>query len=145
MTSTGSMRMRGSPSAHREGDDAHSVLVRQLGDACLVRDAVALTRLLTPDVVVIVDGGGRPAITSEPAHGVHEGLRLLLQLLTALDAVSTTEHSVNGHPGIVLRCRGSVVGIICIGIDPGTERAERVWVVANPDKLGTWNRGQLAS
>jgi hypothetical protein len=133
--------MRRSPSSHREGEDAHSVLVRELGNACLTRDVVALARLLALDVVVIVDGGGAPAITSDPARGVRDGLRLLLRVLTALDAASITENSVNGQPGIVLSCRGIVVGIVCVAIGRSTERAERVWVVANPDKLCAWNSG----
>jgi RNA polymerase sigma-70 factor (ECF subfamily) len=111
--------------------------VHAFGNACEAEDAAALALLLAPDVVVVVDGGGKASITADPARGIRDGMELLLRLLAAHPGATVSEHSVNGGSGLVLRHDNVVVGVASVSARGGLARD--VWVVVNPDKLESWN------
>lgn len=129
--------MRRASGGFSEREQSRTVLVREFSGACQARDVVALARLLDPEVVVVIDGGGKASITADPARGIRHGLELLLRLLAAHPEATISERAVNGVPGLVLRHDRLVIGVMSVNLRSGLVRD--VWVVANPEKLRSWN------
>ncbi|WP_431278689.1 hypothetical protein [Leifsonia poae] len=130
--------MRRASRERDRADRAHPSSVSTFAAACEARDVVALASILDPEVFVVVDGGGLGSITAPPARGIADGLGLLLRML-ASESGPLTEHPVNGAPGLVIRRDGVVVAVISLAVE--RDVVQRVWIVLNPDKLESWNRG----
>ena len=111
---------------------------RALIVATTTADAAALGRLLHPDVCATVDGGGQVPAPDAPLRGCGAVGRYLIDVLGD-DDVDVVVESVNGMPGIVLRREGVVVGVLVLQVR--ASRVHEVFMVANPDKLSSWNRG----
>ena len=115
----------------------HERAARELIVATATADAAALGRLLHPDVCATVDGGGQVPAPDAPLRGCGAVGRYLLEVLGD-DDIDAVVESVNGMPGIVLRRDGAVVGVLVL--DVRASRVREAWLVANPDKLASWNR-----
>jgi len=102
-------------------------------------DAAELTALLTADVGMWSDGGGKATAARRPLLGRERVLNFLVGLhRTAVTRdlirdASLTFEDVNSEPALVLRLSGQLESIFVLSIDNGAISAIRV--VRNPDKL----------
>lgn len=115
----------------------HDRVARALIEATDAADAAALGRALRDDVTLTVDGGGLVPAPAAPLRGRVAVVRQLLRVLSD-PGVDTVVESVNGMPGVVVRRDGGVVGVLALRLQ-GSLVCE-AWLVANPDKLASWNR-----
>jgi len=118
----------------------HDDVVRRLAEACRLADVDALRAVLDPDAVVVCDGGGSvPGGKDVVVHGAAEVSRLVAGLLCGHRDGQPTIEAVNGRTGLALRRAGRVVAVIAV--EELEDRAAVLWIVLNPVKLRSWNRG----
>jgi RNA polymerase sigma-70 factor (ECF subfamily) len=102
-------------------------------------DGAELTSLLTTDVGMWSDGGGKATAARRPVLGRERVLNFLVGLHRTAETrgllrdASLTIEDVNSEPAMVLRLRGHLESIFVLSIDAGVISAIRV--VRNPDKL----------
>src|SRR5262245_361297 len=107
-------------------------------------DAAELTALLTADVGMWSDGGGKATAARRPLLGRERVLNFLVGLhRTAVTRdlirdASLTFEDVNSEPALVLRLSGHLESIFVLSIDNDAISAIRV--VRNPDKLARIER-----
>ena len=99
--------------------------------ACATGDLSGLLAMLSDDVVVWTDGGGKVAWPCAPWSARSEP-RFLLNVAKKVHGFPHTT-VLNGQPAAVLVDGGTVVGAIVLDIMDGSIVAVRV--VRNPDKL----------
>jgi RNA polymerase sigma-70 factor (ECF subfamily) len=115
----------------------HERTARALIAATRNADAAALGRVLHVDASLTVDGGGQVPAPRTPLRGRVAVVRHLMRVLGD-PAVDSVIESVNGMPGVVVRCEGTVVGVLVLRVRRSV--VCEAWLVANPDKLESWNR-----
>lgn len=98
-------------------------------------DMTALTRLLSDDVQLISDGGGKATAALNPIYGRDKVLRLLAGLArkghyTAPDQWRLCQ--LNGLPAILSRGEDGILQATSLEIRDG--RIARIYVIRNPDK-----------
>jgi RNA polymerase sigma-70 factor (ECF subfamily) len=94
-------------------------------------DLQGLLDVLSPDVVLITDGGGRRKAALRPVAGVEKVLRFLGAVLPercGFDMVA-----INGAPGVRVTIGGSLDSVVSLLVQDGVVTA--LYVVRNPDKL----------
>jgi RNA polymerase sigma-70 factor (ECF subfamily) len=102
-------------------------------------DARALTDLLTEDVGLWSDGGGKVAAARRPLAGRAEVLSLLVGLhrtaaASAVYASASFElREVNGEPALLINADGRLETVFVLTV--AGERISALRVVRNPDKL----------
>jgi RNA polymerase sigma-70 factor (ECF subfamily) len=114
---------------------AHAELLRRFARAAGSGDMDALISLLSADVVMHTDGGGRASALRLPIFGpekvalagVH-GQRRLLSL-----GVEQRFEEINGRPGIVSYRDGRPFSVFTI--EAKNDRIEAIYIVTNPEKL----------
>ncbi|MDQ0915035.1 RNA polymerase sigma-70 factor [Paenibacillus sp. V4I5] len=92
--------------------------------------------MLTEDVILIADGGGKVSAAIHPIYSRE-------RVLTILNALSSTRFpeskaqlvEVNDQPGILLTKDGISTGVICFEWDAQTKTIQRIYIIVNPDKL----------
>jgi RNA polymerase sigma-70 factor (ECF subfamily) len=120
------------PAAQRE------VLLR-FTEALQKGDVRALTDLLTEDVGLWADGGGKAISARRPLVGRAEVLSLLVGVhRTAISSGAFTDasfalHEVNGEPALLLSASGRLNTVFVLSVTDGRISALRV--ARNPDKL----------
>jgi RNA polymerase sigma-70 factor (ECF subfamily) len=116
-------------------DHAHGrELTRRFLVACGTGDLDGLLALLSDDVIVWTDGGGKVRAALRPVTGPHRAARFLLSVTKRIPAgVSTREVDLNGQPGVVFEQDGEVT--TAVTLDVCDDRVVGVRVVTNPDKL----------
>jgi len=100
--------------------------------ACATGDLSGLLTLLSDDVIVWTDGGGKVRAAMRPVIGPYRSSRFLLNVAKKVHGVPQTT-VLNGQPAAVLMDGGTVVGAIVLDIMDGSIVGVRV--VRNPDKL----------
>jgi RNA polymerase sigma-70 factor (ECF subfamily) len=119
-------------------------------------DLPALLAVLAPDVTLVGDGGGRARAPRRPAHGAESVARLVLAastpalfelFLRSVGADPAAERDVrvgqvNGGPGIVIAVGGRPVTVLVLDVVDGA--VQRIYLVANPDKLAAVARPEVA-
>jgi len=121
---------------HRfDADRAHGrELTRKFVVACATGDLDGLLGLLSDDVIVWTDGGGKVRAALRPVTGPHRAARFLLSVTKRIPVgVSSREVALNGQPGVVFEVDGRVT--IAVTLDIAADRVVGVRVVTNPDKL----------
>jgi RNA polymerase sigma-70 factor, ECF subfamily len=99
-------------------------------------DMPALIETLTDDVTVFSDGGGKVTAARKPVVG-RDRVALFLTNLARLAPAGTSFRAepINGQPGIVTLVDGVVRNVVTFDFtDSGIST---VYIVVNPDKLGT--------
>jgi RNA polymerase sigma-70 factor (ECF subfamily) len=115
-------------------------VVRRFKEAWEAQDIRALVDLLDPSAVAVADGGGLAAASLHPIEGGEEIARYLIGLSGLLGSFELLERTVNGQPGLVAIYEGATAAVYAFGIVD--DRIRNMWVVRNPEKLGSWNRGR---
>ena len=99
-------------------------------------DLAALEALLTQDVVLYGDGGGKVKAATEPVAGVAAVASFMAEIARARRELGSFELdlvTVNGQPGRVLRDERGVWDVLAIDVVDG--RIAAVRIMRNPDKL----------
>jgi RNA polymerase sigma-70 factor, ECF subfamily len=111
-------------------------LAERFFDAFKEGDVDGLRQFLSPDVLLIGDGGGKAPQWGTGVIGADNVARLLIAIIPSfvrLDGV-VEPHEVNGQPGAVFRDRdGKVVNTWTLDISD--RRIQTIRSVQNPDKL----------
>ncbi len=94
-----------------------------------------LAALLSAEIRLSADGGGKVPTIPEPLHGQADVLAFLTNRLHDYWAdYQWLEADINGLRGIVLQQRGSVTAAVTFGYDPDGGVTD-IFIVRNPDKL----------
>ncbi len=134
-----SRRARQSVAARRPRFDlspeAEERLLQRFLEACTSDDMDALLSLLSDDVSLWSDGGGRVVAARNPIHGSDRVARFLLGIMReAPPGLVLRRLPVNGRPGLVgYFADGRPQGVVTLGVADGSIRAVRI--VVNPEKL----------
>ena len=109
-------------------------LVQQFQQACRMGDTDGLLAMLTDDIVLYSDGGGKVAAAPKPIAGAERVARFLIGVSkiprSGLEARFAT---VNGSPGLLVFRNGQLSQTTSLEVVNGQIRA--IYVVRNPDKL----------
>lgn len=109
-------------------------LTQQFVEACMSGDMEGLLELLSEDVTLWSDGGGKVAAARQPIHGPDRVARFLLGVLrTVPPGFSAHPTRINGGPGVVGYVEGQPTGVVALDVAGGRLRAVRI--VVNPEKL----------
>lgn len=102
--------------------------------ACSGGDMQGLLDILTPDAVLLSDGGGKAAAALAPVVGADRIARFFLGVLKKAPAgLKIRQVRVNGQPGLLLTVDGQVIQVMTFDVDQG--RIAACYIVRNPDKL----------
>jgi RNA polymerase sigma-70 factor, ECF subfamily len=123
------------PRRRFDADRAHGrELTRRFLAACATGDLEGLLELLSDDVVVWTDGGGKVRAAMRPVTGPHRAARFLLAVTRRIPGgISAREVDLNGQPGMVFEENGRVT--MALALDGQGDHVVTVRVVTNPDKL----------
>jgi RNA polymerase sigma-70 factor (ECF subfamily) len=111
----------------RERDAAVDAFLR----AAQSGDLAALVDVLSPDVVLVTDGGGKKRTALRPILGRDKVVRFLGGVADP-DAVATLGE-VNGGPALVVTIRGELDSIVTFLVEDGLVTG--LYAVRNPEKL----------
>lgn len=114
-----------------------NALAEQFVAACRAGDVKLVEKLLTDDVEVYSDGGGK--VTA--ARVVVRGRNRIARFLAKVFHVKRRNYEmhpavVNGDPGVVFTLAGVVVHVVSVRIEDGVKA---VYMSLNPDKLTRWS------
>ncbi len=133
-------RARRHVEARRQRFDADVEHGRELTDrflaACATGDLSGLLSMLSQDVVVWTDGGGRVRAAMRPVVGPFRASRFLLHVAKKVEGVPESV-ILNGQPATVFVAGGRIVSAVVLDILEGSIVGVRV--VSNPEKLERLN------
>ena len=110
-------------------------LTRLFVETCTSGDMEGLLALLSDDITVWSDGGGRVAAARHPIHGPERVARFFMGLVGKAPPSFTVRQTwINGAPGIVGYVEGRPLNVLTFDVADG--RIQAVRIVLNPDKLG---------
>jgi RNA polymerase sigma-70 factor (ECF subfamily) len=125
----GAMRPRFSPSREKQRH-----LLEQFLNAAQTGNMEQLLSVLSEDVVLYTDGGGRAFSPPEPVRGasnVARGADVFRKLIT--QGLQLRMAEINGEPGIVTYLNGKPHSAITINAQE--DRIQAFYLVTNPEKL----------
>jgi RNA polymerase sigma-70 factor (ECF subfamily) len=109
-------------------------LLRSFTTACVLGDVDSLAALLTEDVVLQSDGGGRVRAARNPIHGSRRVARFLVGIVgKAGPELATRVVTVNGQPGLANYIGDRLASVVSLDFADG--RIQGVHIVVNPEKL----------
>jgi RNA polymerase sigma-70 factor (ECF subfamily) len=111
-------------------------LTERFVEACMSGDMQGLVGLLSEDVTLWSDGGGKVAAAPYPIHGPERVARFLLGVLrTVPPGFSARPVRINGGPGVVGYVDVHPTSVVALDVADGRLRGVRI--VVNPEKLQT--------
>jgi RNA polymerase sigma-70 factor (ECF subfamily) len=125
----------------RPAPEKANALAEQFVAACRAGDVKLVEQLLTDDVEVYSDGGGK--VTA--ARVVIRGRNRIARFLAKVFHVKRRDYDmspalVNGDPGVVFRLHGAVVHVVSLRVEEGVKA---VYMSLNPDKLSRWSVAKI--
>ena len=109
-------------------------LTERFVEACVSGDMKGLIGLLSEDVTLWSDGGGKVAAAPYPIHGPRAVARFLLGVLrTVPPGFSARPTQINGGRGVVGYVDGHATSVVALDFEDGRLRGIRI--VVNPQKL----------
>jgi RNA polymerase sigma-70 factor (ECF subfamily) len=109
-------------------------LTERFVEACVSGDMEGLIGLLSEDVTLWSDGGGKVAAAPYPIHGPRAVARFLLGVLrTVPPGFSARPTQINGGRGVVGYVDGHATSVVALDFEDGRLRGIRI--VVNPQKL----------
>ncbi|WP_328350243.1 RNA polymerase sigma factor SigJ [Streptomyces sp. NBC_00445] len=135
-------RARAHVHARRPRYQAHPRVRREATErfvqAALGGDIAALMEILSPDVTVWSDGGGKRRGTAlRPVRGRDKAVRLIgsLGARGAVHGLELRYRRVNGDEAMVLFQGDEPYAVMVMDLTPEGDRVSGVYIVSNPDKL----------
>jgi RNA polymerase sigma-70 factor (ECF subfamily) len=113
--------------------DAVAVVERFLA-AAATGDVQQLLDVLSPDVVLVTDGGGKMQAALRPIQGADKVARWLHGIRPQAGDFTVAWTSANGRPGVLMHVDGALDAFATFTVACG--RVQAVYLVRNPDKLG---------
>jgi RNA polymerase sigma-70 factor (ECF subfamily) len=115
--------------------EAHQHLLGQFLQTVSAGDMDGFMALLTEDVTLHTDGGGKArGAATRTLEGASATAAFILSSLRLQPNPYTAEiSSVNGEPTVVLRSNGTTV--VVISIEVNNDKIQTIRIVGNPDKL----------
>jgi RNA polymerase sigma-70 factor (ECF subfamily) len=109
-------------------------LTLQFLETCTTGDMDGFMNLLTEDIVLRSDGGGKVAAATRPVYGPNRVARFFFGLIRkATPGITLARTPINHQPGLITYYHGRPVNVITF--DFAGDRIRRVFIVVNPDKL----------
>lgn len=132
-------RARGFVSSRRPRFESLSAkgeqLVGRFVEACQSGDLDGLLGLLSADVTLYSDGGGKTRAALNPIHGPGRTARFLLGILGKVPPGFTTRIvRINGGPGVVGYVHEQPMSVVTL--DAASSEIHNIRIVVNPEKLG---------
>jgi len=110
--------------------------------ACRAGDVRSVEQMLTEDVELLSDSGGKVPAARAVITGRDRAARFLAGVFSKkfrdFEMHATT---VNGAPGVVFTRGGAVIDVASLRIEDGEVRA--VYMTNNPDKLSRWSVAEI--
>ncbi|QWF79332.1 RNA polymerase sigma-70 factor [Amycolatopsis sp. CA-230715] len=101
-------------------------------------DLQGLLDILSPDVVLVGDGGGIKQAVLNPIVGADKVARVLANGLGRIDSAALRPVEVNGHPALTIRLDGELDTVVAVRLDGGLITG--LYAVRNPEKLSHMER-----
>ncbi|GAA2422635.1 RNA polymerase sigma-70 factor [Streptomyces mauvecolor] len=101
-------------------------------------DLQGLLDILSPDVVLMGDGGGIKQAVLRPVVGADKVARLLVGGLIRVAAPSMRPAQVNAYPALIVRLDDQLDTVITLRVDDGLITG--LYAVRNPEKLSRMDR-----
>ncbi len=116
--------------------EQHERLLREFVAAASSGDLQGLVSVLSDEVVLYSDGGGKANAALRPVHGAVNVVRFVLGAIAKSVPKDVGVHmeAVNGQPGVVYRLPQGAAGCVISVVVTG-RRISDILVVTNPDKL----------
>jgi RNA polymerase sigma-70 factor (ECF subfamily) len=120
---------------YRTNPETHRAILEQFILAVSKGEIDGLLQLLSDDVTLWTDGGGKArGAALEPLHGREAVARFVIASpRLAPGPLEPRIVMVNGEPALLLRTAGQTVLVVIIGIDD--TRVSEVRIIGSPDKL----------
>jgi RNA polymerase sigma-70 factor (ECF subfamily) len=121
---------------HPENAERVDHLAKTFIQATLTGNFEEFIDILTDDVVLITDGGGKvkaalnPIVTKQRVRAFINGISAKGSFLGEFHPVI-----VNGQRGILQVKDGRPLRVICFGLDSIQKNIQKIFIVSNPDKL----------
>lgn len=116
-------------------------LAERFVDACRSGDVEAIRRMLTEDVEVHSDGGGKASAARVVVRGRERAARFVAGVFSKkLAGCAMRATAVNGEPGVVFTSGGDVIQVVALCIADGVRA---VYLTNNPDKLARWSVAEV--
>jgi RNA polymerase sigma-70 factor, ECF subfamily len=124
----------------KPSQEAHRQILNTFIQATTTGDLDCLMQLLSEDVVLLADGGGKVRSAAiRPLRGPQAVAQFILASYRLHRESSHVEVAdVNNEPAMVIRTDHHIIAIIAVSVDAGRVRTIRA--IGNPDKL-TWVDG----
>jgi RNA polymerase sigma-70 factor (ECF subfamily) len=102
--------------------------------ACTSGDVQGLLEILSDDVVVYSDGGGKATAALAPVRGADRAARFFVGVTKKTPAAARIQRArVNGQPGIVIFVAGKAETVLTLDVVNG--RIVTCYAIRNPEKL----------
>jgi RNA polymerase sigma-70 factor, ECF subfamily len=110
-------------------------LLQHVLEATSHGDMQGLLALLSKDVVLYTDGGGKATAVPNPVYGAEHVARFFMEAPKKLMPKYVVRRftEINGQPGVVVYDHGQVFGVLTMDVAGG--RIRNIYIVRNPDKL----------
>jgi RNA polymerase sigma-70 factor (ECF subfamily) len=121
---------------HPEDTKHVDLLAKKFIKASATGNFEEFLELLTEDVVLVTDGGGKvlsalnPIVTRQRVSAFLKGVSAKGGFIGELLPVM-----VNGQEGILQMKEGKPIKVICFELDPKQKNIRKIFIVTNPDKL----------
>ena len=123
--------------APREAD----ALAERFVAACRAGDVRSIEEMLTEDVEVLSDGGGKVSAARAVITGRDRAARFLAGVFSKKRRdCEMHAATVNGEPGVVFTSGGAVTHVVSLRIEGGVRA---VYMTLNPDKLSRWSVAEI--
>ncbi len=110
-------------------------LLRQFLEASSRGDMEGLLALLSSEIVLYSDGGGKAAAVPNPIYGPENVTRFLFGVLRKVVPTNVVRRvaQINGQPGFVGYLDGRPYSVLTMDVTDG--RIRNIYIVTNPEKL----------
>jgi RNA polymerase sigma-70 factor (ECF subfamily) len=111
----------------------HQRVLASFMQAVSTGDLAGLMQLMSDDVTLATDGGGKASAATHPVHGPDHVARFVIGLAKKASDLSFEVTPVNGQLGILIRNAGKLETMAVLDIVE--EHIRAVYFIRNPDKL----------
>jgi RNA polymerase sigma-70 factor (ECF subfamily) len=125
------------PEPHRASE-----LAERFVAACQAGDLAAIEAMMTEDVSVHSDGGGKASAARRVIAGRSRAARFLAGIFRKRSRLGSQlrRAEVNGEPGFLFVHQGTLFNVASLAI---TDRIHAIHITVNPDKLVRWSIAEV--